>query len=465
MQIQEQTRVQSLDILRALIMVLMIFVNDIPGLGETIPHWLHHAAYDEDMLGLSDIVFPGFLFCVGLSIPFALRQRLDRGEGRAACLYHIVERSLALLIMGLFASNSFGMTAESMGLPSHLLKILSVVAFFLIWNKYPRATPKQEKLYNQLKVLGWTILGMLALLYIRKPGADDLVVRTSWMSFSMPAAVKYYIQFTIILLMVAYLLVFRSWKWAYQRYERWIRIAAVLLLYLFLFKGADKQGWVGLRPGWWQILGLIGWTYFYTASLFLLTRFRLVPNLLLALGSLVLAMLSSEGCLGGFQHVIPGNGSFHTLTFAGVVAGLWLQQHGTVADFGKLAKRLGLAAVLCAVGGWFTHRFWIISKLQETAPWVLYCLAISFAALLLLHYCADIRGKAHWFHWVKPAGTATLTCYMLPSVVYALIAWVGMKYPAWACEGLGGIFRSILFAAVIVAFTAALGKLKIQLKI
>ena len=79
-----------MDVLRALTMALMIFVNDIPGLGDSIPHWLHHAAYDEDMLGLSDIVFPLFLFCVGLSIPFAFQKRLERGQTRIACFGHVV---------------------------------------------------------------------------------------------------------------------------------------------------------------------------------------------------------------------------------------------------------------------------------------------------------------------------------------------------------------------------------------
>lgn len=465
MQNQEQTRVQSLDILRALTMVLMVFVNDIPGLGDTIPHWLHHAAYDEDMLGLSDIVFPGFLFCVGLSIPFALRRRMDRGEDRLACFYHVLERSLALLVMGLFASNGLGMTATLLGLPSHFLKILSIVAFFLIWNKYPKAEGNRKNLYEGLKVLGWVLLGLLAWVFVRKPGADDLVVQSRWLSFSMPAGGRYVFQFVVIFFSVAFLFLFRSWKRSRNRSEGWIRAGMVVLLYLFLFKGPDAEGCVGLRPGWWQILGLIGWTYGYTASLFLLTRFRVLPNVLLALGSLGLTMLSSEGYLGGLQHYIPGNGAFHAMTFAGVVAGLWLQRLGKASDFIRLSGRLGLAALLCAAGGWFTHRFWIISKLQETAPWVLYCLAISFMALLLLHYLADIRGKAHWFNPFRPAGTATLTCYMMPTVAYALLAWLGINYPAWACEGLGGIVRSLVFAALMVACTAALSKLKIQLKI
>ena len=58
-------RIEALDIIRALTMFLMLFVNDIPGLHD-IPYWLLHARFDEDMLGFSDTIFPAFLFAMGL---------------------------------------------------------------------------------------------------------------------------------------------------------------------------------------------------------------------------------------------------------------------------------------------------------------------------------------------------------------------------------------------------------------
>ena len=52
-------RVAAVDVLRALTMFLMLFVNDIPGLRD-VPHWLFHARADEDMMGFSDTIFPAF---------------------------------------------------------------------------------------------------------------------------------------------------------------------------------------------------------------------------------------------------------------------------------------------------------------------------------------------------------------------------------------------------------------------
>ena len=41
------SRVASIDAIRAITMMLMLFVNDIPSL-KGVPHWLFHAAADED---------------------------------------------------------------------------------------------------------------------------------------------------------------------------------------------------------------------------------------------------------------------------------------------------------------------------------------------------------------------------------------------------------------------------------
>ena len=43
-------RIATIDVMRAIIMLLMLFVNDIPGV-DGLPHWLGHAETEEDMLG------------------------------------------------------------------------------------------------------------------------------------------------------------------------------------------------------------------------------------------------------------------------------------------------------------------------------------------------------------------------------------------------------------------------------
>lgn len=77
--IAKPVRVASIDIFRALTMFFMIFVNDFWSVSG-VPHWLEHAAASEDMLGFSDVVFPSFLFILGMSIPLAMESRMKKGE-------------------------------------------------------------------------------------------------------------------------------------------------------------------------------------------------------------------------------------------------------------------------------------------------------------------------------------------------------------------------------------------------
>ena len=122
-------RIASIDILRALTMLWMLFVNDIPAL-QGVPHWLFHAEATEDRLGFSDLVFPAFLFCVGMSIPFAIDSRLKRGASMGATIGHVLQRSLALIVMGLFLLNRH---KGEEGIDSNYMLMMSVAGFFLVW--------------------------------------------------------------------------------------------------------------------------------------------------------------------------------------------------------------------------------------------------------------------------------------------------------------------------------------------
>jgi len=95
-------RLPSIDVFRAITMLLMIFVNDLV-LDKNIPDWLEHAREGEDRLGFADIIFPAFLFIVGLSIPLAIRMGKERGLSNGATLWNILRRSFALLVMGFSA--------------------------------------------------------------------------------------------------------------------------------------------------------------------------------------------------------------------------------------------------------------------------------------------------------------------------------------------------------------------------
>jgi heparan-alpha-glucosaminide N-acetyltransferase len=130
----EKNRIESIDIMRGLTLVLMLFVNDLymPG----VPSWLGHMKADYDGMGLADWVFPGFLFMVGMAIPYSIGNRIARGEDTFSLVRHIVIRSVSLLIIGVLSLNSGRVNAEFTGMSENLWSILMIIGVFLIWNKY-----------------------------------------------------------------------------------------------------------------------------------------------------------------------------------------------------------------------------------------------------------------------------------------------------------------------------------------
>ena len=136
-------RVFSIDVFRALTMLIMIFVNDF-GTLSGIPVWLEHAHADQDFLGFSDVVFPCFLIIVGMSIPFSIRQRLDKGDSYLQIIWHITLRSIALLVMGVFTVNTPDLNEKATGMRVEWYQILMVLGFFSDLESIPQTRRRSK---------------------------------------------------------------------------------------------------------------------------------------------------------------------------------------------------------------------------------------------------------------------------------------------------------------------------------
>ena len=161
-------RIQSIDIMRGLTLFLMLFVNDLYEGG--VPKWLLHTEGNVDGMGLADWVFPGFLFMVGMAIPYAIASRRKAGDSTVRIFGHIILRTLSLLLIGVLMMNSGSLNEELTGMDGNLWAILLYVSVFLIWNAYPE-NAKLKVLYLVLKLSG--IIGLVVLAAIFKRGEAE----------------------------------------------------------------------------------------------------------------------------------------------------------------------------------------------------------------------------------------------------------------------------------------------------
>ncbi|HEX5152088.1 MAG TPA: DUF5009 domain-containing protein [Parafilimonas sp.] len=393
--LQLPRRLQSIDVFRAVTMYFMIFVNDVDGV-EKIPEWIKHVSANTDGLGFADTIFPAFLFIVGLSIPFALNKRIQSNESTSQIAWHVILRSLALIVMGFFHVNLENYS-DTAFLPHAVFEILATLAFFFIWLDY-------------------------------KPGVNKTK--------------QYILQAAGII---------------------------VLIVLGFLYKGENHGEIIGLRTHWWGILGLIGWAYLTCALVYLFTKGNFTAQIIALIFFIAYNIVNTAGMLDSLSPVLKycwflNNGSEASLIMAGVVISLFYMESKKSSRQNFPGKMLLIAFAMFAFG-FITRPVGGISKIHATPAWVGICTGISIMVFALLIFIVDAKGKANWFNIIKPAGTSTLTCYLVPYFLYSFMEFFHFQYPVFLSEGIGGILRSFAIAFIVIFITGFLEKRSLRLKI
>jgi predicted acyltransferase len=155
-------RLGSLDILRGVTIAFMIMVNN--NGGEQAWAQMHHAVWNG--FTATDLVFPTFLFAVGVSIVFATEARLRRGETREQLALHAVKRACVLFAFGVVVNSFPRFHLDHMrfyGVLQRIAVCYLVVQLFYLWDK---------RLSTKIAALMAVLLGYWALVsWIPIPGA------------------------------------------------------------------------------------------------------------------------------------------------------------------------------------------------------------------------------------------------------------------------------------------------------
>src|SRR3954452_13898250 len=92
-------RLMSLDVFRGLTIAAMILVNN-AGDWEHIYWPLEHATWHG--WTPTDLIFPFFLFIVGVAIPLAFGRRVESGGSKRDLYLKVIKRTVIIFAIGLF---------------------------------------------------------------------------------------------------------------------------------------------------------------------------------------------------------------------------------------------------------------------------------------------------------------------------------------------------------------------------
>ncbi|HEX2973328.1 MAG TPA: DUF5009 domain-containing protein [Tepidisphaeraceae bacterium] len=409
-------RITSIDALRGLIMFAMIYVNDIAGASSAIvPWWMRHYKADGNGMTFVDLVFPGFLFVVGMSIPFALGSRIAKGEPLWRVLLHVALRTLSLLFIGIVMVNE-SPDSDKMGwsasLWSALMFLSAILAFSVVSPPSRSPSPANRKSTSQILGLALRIVGFASLVFL-----------------------------------------------------------------IFAYRGQDDHRIVTLVPfsihtEWYGILGLIGWAYLVAAIVYLL--FRTHRTALLACVVLLFCLYPADrkGMFDGFWLAnYVGIGGMLGSQAAIAVAGLLLASVLVAPDITTTGSRVRFTFLFiagCSIGAWLLHGLYGINKNGATPSWCLWACAITATLWLLFYGLSDVLPLRFLTRPFAIAGQNVLLAYLLHNLLYPTLDLLHLDnwYYHLAQPDLAhAVGRSVGCAVVILTVSSLLNRVGFRLRL
>jgi predicted acyltransferase len=316
----------SLDALRGIAIILMVFSSRIPF--GVLPEWMYHAqvpppahVFNPAIPGITwvDLVFPFFLFSMGAAIPLALQARLDRGDKFASIAWWIIKRGALLLFFAIYVKHIQPYVMATKPDYTHwLLALFGFAMLFPMLSTLPAGWTRNQR--RVTRALGWCGALLVLMLFRAKDGTGFSVTRSD-----------------IIILVLANVAVSGSflWLWTRDRLD-WRLGLLTFLLALRLTQSLPGWGqWTwNLVPKEWAWIG----TVYFQQYLFIIVPGTIVGDLLLRYQRS--ARQAAVGAATGAQHVAAWIGlALCVLMLVGMLSRMVVE--ASIA-----------AAALCALGWW-----------------------------------------------------------------------------------------------------------------
>jgi len=160
-------RLYSLDLFRGITIAAMIVVNN---QSSAFAYWpLQHA--DWNGATPTDLIFPFFLFIVGVSLVFSLGSRVARGESRRSLVQHTIRRGVTLFLIGLALNALVWLHTGTFRIPGVLQRIAVVYCAAMLTAMYAKV-PGRVAWAIGLLVGYWILLRYLPAPGYGLPGRD-----------------------------------------------------------------------------------------------------------------------------------------------------------------------------------------------------------------------------------------------------------------------------------------------------
>jgi predicted acyltransferase len=225
-------RALSLDALRGLAILMMVFASSIPF--GVLPSWMYHAqeppplhTFNPALPGITwvDLVFPFFLFAMGAAIPLAVSRKLQKGVKPLKAFGAIVYRGLLLAGFAIYINQINPHTISAN--PDWRTWIVALTGFVFLFPVLARLpgdwTPVMKYI---IRAIGWT--GAIALMImLRLPDGSRFSLYSS----------------DIIILVLSNVAVFGGAIWMASR-ENWLLRLGFLGVLLAIRMSSTSMGWV-----------------------------------------------------------------------------------------------------------------------------------------------------------------------------------------------------------------------------
>jgi predicted acyltransferase len=156
-------RLLSVDAFRGLLVAGMVLVTN-AGSWDNVYWPLKHADWNGSTP--TDMIFPSFLFLVGLSMTFSFASRLRRGETRTRLAGHVLLRSVLLVVVGLLLNGFPFYDMHNLRIPGVLQRIglcYLLAGFFQLATSRPSRKQGEVRLGTNVAAIVAAIFALLAI--------------------------------------------------------------------------------------------------------------------------------------------------------------------------------------------------------------------------------------------------------------------------------------------------------------